>query len=145
MSKVHPMTQADLPRIAELEQLCFEDAWPEESFAFELEENPFSHPLVFEEEGKIIGYAILWIMFEQAQRANIGIDPACRKNGYGQTLLQACIDQAKEAGCETFSLEVRESNTPARNLYEKAGFVFLHRAKGYYANGEDALVMAIGL
>lgn len=52
MSKVRPMTQADLPRIAELEQLCFEDARPEESFAFELEENPFSHPLVFEEEGK---------------------------------------------------------------------------------------------
>jgi len=39
-------------------------------------------------------------------------------------------------------LEVRVSNHPAVNLYEKLGFTNVNRKLGYYMDGEDALVMA---
>jgi len=39
-------------------------------------------------------------------------------------------------------LEVRVSNTPAINLYSKLGFMIVKIMKGYYADGEDAYVMA---
>ena len=100
---------------------------------------------VLEEDGQIIGYAIFWIMFEQAQLASIAIDPAFRQRHYGRQLLDTAIDQAKQAGCELFSLEVRVGNLPAKTMYEKRGFVGLHTSKHYYSDGEDALVMGLGL
>ena len=39
-------------------------------------------------------------------------------------------------------LEVRESNTPAVELYTKLGFEIARTARNYYADGEDAYVMA---
>jgi len=39
-------------------------------------------------------------------------------------------------------LEVRGSNLPAVSLYRKMGFEVMRTIRGYYADGEDAYVMA---
>lgn len=142
---IRPMTQEDLDQIEALEQASFKEAWSRGAFENELSQNPYSHQIVLEEEGKIIGYAIYWIMFEQAQLASIAVDPAFRRKHYGQLLLDTAIDQAQKKGVELFSLEVRVGNTPAKTMYEKRGFVGLHTSKHYYSDGEDALVMGLGL
>lgn len=142
---IRKMDWKDLDRIEQLEKDSFKEAWSRESFENELSQNPYSHQIVLEEDGQIIGYAIFWIMFEQAQLASIAIDPAFRQRHYGRQLLDTAIDQAKEAGCELFSLEVRVGNLPAKTMYEKRGFVGLHTSKHYYSDGEDALVMGLGL
>ena len=42
--------------------------------------------------------------------------------------------------CDRILLEVAETNTPARKLYESFGFNVIHRRKNYYADS-DALIM----
>ena len=142
---IRPMTQADLDAICSLEAASFKEAWSRDSFEYELTKNPYSHAIVLEEDGQIIGYAIFWIMFEQAQLASIAIDPAFRRQHKGSLLLEEAIRQAMDAGCELFTLEVRVSNTPAKTLYENHGFTEIHRSKHYYSDGEDALVMGLGI
>lgn len=132
----------DLDRIAELEKVLFADSpWPWKEFEHELHENPFAILLVDEEEGKVVGYLDYWILYEQAQIATIGVDPEYQNRGIGSALLSYAEKDAADQGCETFSLEVRVSNAPARHLYEKHGFIQVNIRKGYYENGEDAYLM----
>ncbi|MDD6367403.1 MAG: ribosomal protein S18-alanine N-acetyltransferase [Stecheria intestinalis] len=132
----------DLDRIAELENVLFADSpWPWKEFEHELHENPFAILLVDEEEGKVVGYLDYWILYEQAQVATIGVDPEYQNRGIGSALLSYAEKDAADQGCETFSLEVRVSNAPARHLYEKHGFIQVNIRKGYYENGEDAYLM----
>ena len=48
-------------------------------------------------------------------------------------------------GARSVKLEVRESNEPARGLYEKFGFEYLRTLPKYYADGEDAYVLVASL
>lgn len=138
---LRPMERADLEAVEMIEQQSFDDCWSRESFEFEIVGNEFSHPMVLEQEGKIIGFLVYWVMFEQAQIANIAISPAFRGQGLGHVLMEYALQAAKKLGAETFTLEVRPSNEKAKHLYETHGFTFLHRVKSYYSDGEDALVL----
>jgi ribosomal-protein-alanine N-acetyltransferase len=56
--------------------------------------------------------------------------------------MEGLIDLAKKNGITSMTLEVRESNLVAQNLYKKFGFKVLGRREGYYQdNNEDAIVM----
>ena len=92
----------------------------------------------------MIGYAHLWITFEQAQLANIAIAPQYRKQNKGSILLKHLIEIARAQECETMTLEVRKSNQAAIALYEKFGFSPINVVKRYYSDGEDAILMGIG-
>jgi ribosomal-protein-alanine N-acetyltransferase len=72
---------------------------------------------------------------------NIVVAPSARWNGLGTRLLRALFASAIETNSESVFLEVRESNTPARALYERAGFHQTGRRKSYYPNPlEDAVL-----
>ena len=56
--------------------------------------------------------------------------------------MDTMADFAAENKVSAVSLEVRESNRPARNLYESYGFAAEAVRKGYYRNpSEDAVIM----
>ena len=56
--------------------------------------------------------------------------------------MKKIIDDCYENKAKYITLEVRVSNIPAINLYEKFGFKSLGVRKGYYQNNnEDALIM----
>jgi len=61
-----------------------------------------------------------------------------RRMGVGTRLVQEAIAQC--AG-RSLLLEVRLSNVGAQEFYLALGFNFIGRAKGYYNDGEDALLM----
>jgi ribosomal protein S18 acetylase RimI-like enzyme len=50
------------------------------------------------------------------------VDPRLRRTGIGHELLVAVFDWAREHGARHAGLRVRAANTPARILYERAGF-----------------------
>ncbi len=139
---IRRMEERDLKRITELEEELFPaDPWQENNFLYEMNENPYARLSVYEEDGKIAGYSDLWIMFEQAQIANLAVAEGCQGRGIGRALMAHCLREAEEAGCEIISLEVRVSNARAISLYQKSGFIRTAVRKGYYENGEDADLM----
>lgn len=139
------MKHEDLAIISELESQCFIEPWNEEDCRRELDENPFSNGWVLKEENQILAYAFLWETFEMAQLARIGVQPNLRKQGLAKELMNHLCKRAKEAQCEFMTLEVRQSNTPAIRLYEGCDFIQVNVSKGYYPDGEDAIVMTKAL
>lgn len=77
---------------------------------------------------------------------NIVVCQAARRKGLGLRLLDTLLTNAKETNSAPMFLEVRESNTAARGLYQKAGFRETGRRKSYYTNPtEDAILYARNL
>lgn len=138
---IRKAADTDLIRLCRMEEELFPShPWKNKEFMYELHENPYSSVYVYDEDG-IKGYVILWIMYEQAEIANIGVDPVSQNQHIGTELLTYCIKKAVKSACENMSLEVRISNLPAIHLYEKAGFIKINIRKKYYEDGEDAFLM----
>ncbi len=54
----------------------------------------------------------------------LAVDPECRGQGYGQSLLSRLEDIARESECSRIEFVVVARNTPAINLYKAAGYEF---------------------
>ena len=90
----------------------------------------------------IAGFLGTWYMEDQAHIVSVGVRSACRGSGIGELLLISAIEQAMARGSRVVTLELRASNTVARNLYGKYGFTERGIRKAYYAdNREDAIIM----
>ena len=137
--QIRRMTENDLGIITHLEQLLFEDPWQRKSFEFELNRNRYSICLVLEDKGRIIGYAIVWKIYEEFHIANFAIHPDFQGQKLGTYFLEQLLQYSGNARYAL--LEVRESNLPARHLYKKFGFKTIMKRHYYYRNGETALVM----
>lgn len=93
-------------------------------------------------QGQLIGFAGMWMAFDEAHVTTIGVDPAYRGNGLGELLFLCMVDEAMARGALWLTLEVRVSNLQAQALYRKYGFTVHGTRKRYYSdNGEDALIM----
>ena len=143
---IRKMTIEDVPKVHEIELATFPSPWTLDSFYYEMEQNQFSHYLVAEVDGEIIGFCGLWLVIDAAQITNVAVLEKMRGRKIGQALMLEAMRIAKESGMEVVSLEVRVSNEVAQNLYRKLKFKDGGIRKGYYAdNNEDALVMWVNL
>ena len=94
------------------------------------------------DHGTIVGFAGMWLAFDEAHVTTIGIDPRHRGHGLGELLLLCMFDEAMIRRANWLTLEVRVSNTAAQALYRKYGFTTHGTRKRYYSdNNEDALIM----
>ena len=136
------MQDADLEQVLAVERASFPSPWREEHFMHEMHHNPFAVTRVLRKEGRVLGYACLWLLHGELKINNIAIHPAYRRRGLGQWLLGRLLDLGRQSACHKASLEVRASNEEALALYRRNGFVPVGRRKNYYQlEGEDAILM----
>ena len=91
---------------------------------------------------RVVGYAGLWLMVNEAHITTIAVAPEYQGRGLGEFLLLALIDRALEINALCLTLEVRVSNHVAQTLYRKYTFRETGLRKRYYSdNGEDAHIM----
>lgn len=140
--QIEEMTVDDIDDIMEIEKQTFSSRWPRSIYYAEIVENPFAHYYTIKYDGKIVGYAGIWLMKEGAQVTNIAISPDYQGKKLGEKLFSFIFQKALNFGCDNLSLEVRKSNVVAQNLYKKFGLVPAGIRKGYYTdNNEDAILM----
>ncbi len=132
----------DVSAIAELENKCFDTPWSRESLEKDINENDLAHYILCEVEGEPAGYAGIWFIGDEGHINNVCISPQYRRKGLASALIARLIEICKEQGVFKMTLEVRKSNQPAIELYEKHGFQEVGvRPKYYQDNGEDAVIM----
>jgi len=94
------------------------------------------------EDGKLLGWAGLFTLYETAQILTVGVVPAAQRRGIGTELVHVLEAEARNRKAIELLLEVRVDNEPAKALYAREGFAELGRRKGYYDNGRvDAITM----
>lgn len=72
---------------------------------------------------------------------NIVVATEFLRQGIADRLMQALIEQAEALATSRILLEVRESNRPARRLYQKHAFGEVGRRRNYYNHPlEDAIL-----
>ena len=74
---------------------------------------------------------------------SLGVLKEYRRRGIASALLAISMDRMFLKGCTEVFLEVRVSNIPAQRLYRKFNYRVVARVPSYYADGEDAYVMAV--
>lgn len=136
------MTLLDVPAVHRLEEAIFSMPWSEKDFVYEMTENKVARYLVIEETGDIKAFAGAHIILDQAHVTNIAVRQDCRGRGLGRMITYALMQYASNLGAEYLTLEVRQSNVTAQNLYKSLGFVKVNVRKRYYEDtGEDAWLM----
>ena len=135
------MNESHVRQIAELERLCFNDPWSENSIASELN-NKLSLWLVALEDDKVVGYVGSQTVLGETDMMNVAVHPDYRKQGIGTGLIVGLIGELEKRGSHSLMLEVRVSNESAISVYQKLGFTEVGRRKNYYRNPkEDALIL----
>jgi len=91
--------------------------------------------------GRIAGFVVVRsVMPGESEVLSLVVDPAVRRRGFGAHLMREVLGPSPE----TWYLEVREANWPARNLYKKLGFEEVGVRPSYYQDtGETAVVMRL--
>ncbi len=138
---IQPMAEADLDEVLAVERNSFPSAWSRGSYERELR-NDNSFYFVAQHSGKLVGYAGMWVIFEEAHVTTIAVKSECRRRGLGKRLLSLLIDFARARNAARLTLEVREGNEAAVALYEQFGFERKGLLPNYYGDtGEDGIVM----
>jgi [ribosomal protein S18]-alanine N-acetyltransferase len=134
---------ADLEPILALEANAFTNPWPREMLARELAESPASRMYVLSTpERAAAGFCLCWLVIDELHINTVAVDGALRRQGLATRLIRHVIADAVRCGARRATLEVRRSNTAARALYERLGFVVCAERPRYYSNpDEDALIL----
>lgn len=141
-ARIRTMLPTDIDGVLQVELNCFAVPWSRVAFENEINDNDLAHYLVIEAGDRIIGYAGMWMILDEAHVTNIAVISGDRRQGLGERLLLALIGQARQLGAVSMTLEVRPSNTAAQVLYRKLGFENRGIRRQYYSDTkEDAIIM----
>jgi ribosomal-protein-alanine N-acetyltransferase len=140
--RIEPMGFDDIADVQRIEQASFTSPWPPQAYRSELESNRLASYLVARIGDRVVGYAGVWMMVDEAHITTFAVHPGWRRRRVGERLLLAVLDLATDRRAREATLEVRLSNLAARRLYEKYGFGPVGLRPNYYSDDhEDALIM----
>ena len=134
---IRPANLGDLPSIVNLENECAEDAYSPELIKQSLSDfNTLTLIAVSGED--VLAYVSASVLVDESDMLKIVVKQKFRRMGVGIQLLNELKIELKKRGVDFVFLEVRESNDPAKRLYEKFGFVKISKRQKYYSDGENA-------
>jgi ribosomal-protein-alanine N-acetyltransferase len=150
--KIRSPTIADLEDIVHINRVCLPENYPVAYF-IELIKSWKDTSCVAELNGKVVGYILLRIESsastpwkprskKKGHIISVAVLPEARRRGIGTEMMGFVMDkvEANDTIVE-ITLEVRQSNLAAINLYRQLKFVSSKILNHYYSDGEDAVLM----
>ena len=89
---------------------------------------------------RLIAVACGWLVVDELQISTVAVAPDQRRHGHGKQVLMALLETACGRGAASATLEVSAANRAANALYGRCGFITKGIRRGYYRNGDDALI-----
>jgi ribosomal-protein-alanine N-acetyltransferase len=142
----------DLERVMHINRVCLPENYTTFFFMNLYQRFPETF-IVAEENGEVVGYTMCRIetgipsfkllgITRKGHVISIAVLPEHQRDGIGYGLMREAMQAMVNYKAKECYLEVRASNVPAVELYRKMGFEVARTIRGYYADGEDAYVMA---
>lgn len=137
--EINPLGRSDADEAFLIEKSHFTNPFGLDDL-IEYSRNGFS--FAARDSGRVIGYILGEKVLDECQIMKVAVSKEHLRKGIGRALVRALIDLCTRSGVKKMFLEVRASNSPAADLYEKLGFSRVSVRKGYYRDPtEDAVVM----
>lgn len=138
--KICFLSKSDVDKIVELNGSGFSDGWSRESLLKAFDGGRLF--VIGAVKERLVGVVYCSYTQFDGDIEGICVHPDYRRQGIAKTLMEEAEKQFILNGAEKIFLEVRKSNAGAINLYLGAGYSKISVRKNYYADGEDAVVMA---
>ena len=151
---IRPAAAADIPALLALERESATAAhWTEQQYNHLLQSHDAGVKtlvLIAREDSPdpvpsapphFLGFLVARHLAPEWELENVLVVSTARRSGIGMQLLDALLLRARETNSDSVFLEVRESNSSARALYEKSGFELTGRRKSYYKSPEEDAVL----
>lgn len=132
----------DLEALLAIHRSAFPRPWTSATLREELE-RPDRAWVVVELAGVVVGYGGVADLAGEAHVLSLAVADGHRRHGHARHIVAELLGAASERfGARRATLEVRESNLAARELYRHCGFVEAGVRPGYYrGDGEGAVVL----
>ncbi|MHA2171268.1 MAG: GNAT family N-acetyltransferase [Candidatus Kariarchaeaceae archaeon] len=147
---------SDLEDIVHINRICLPENYPVAYF-IELIKSWHETSRVAIVNNKLVGYNIVRIerssispwrprMKSKGHIISVAVLPEYRRRGIGTQLIDEVLETLKTLNNITkVTLEVRETNTSAINLYKELNFISAKVLSRYYSDGENALLMELSI
>ena len=133
------LQSADLTQVLELDQRALGGLWSEAQWRTELADP--RRPGVGLRQGEVLqALACGWLVVDELHITAVAVDPGVRRCGLGTQALEGLLLEARRQGAVRATLEVAAGNPAALGLYARLGFATAGIRRGYYRNGDDALI-----
>lgn len=133
--------KGELKKVSIIESESIKEPWSKKAIE-EFYECNINKVLVALSDGEICGYITFSCVLDEIQIANIAVSNQYRRKKIASKMLDFLMSFATDNSYSTITLEVRESNDPARLLYNKFGFEIVGIRKNYYSSpSENAILM----
>lgn len=150
--KLRRFKPSDIEKVMQINRECLPENYTTLFFMNVYKRFPEAF-IVAEADEKIVGYIMCRIetgiptfkllgITKKGHVISIAVLPSHHRQGIGYALIKEATHAMREYNAKECYLEVRESNLPAVTLYKKLGFEIARTIRNYYADGEDAYLMA---
>lgn len=142
VARLRAADAGDLDALLTIHRSAFARPWTPATFREELARDDRAW-LVTEVDGSVIGYGGVADLAGEAHVLSLAVAVEHRRQGHARHLVGELLEAASERfGARRATLEVRESNVAARELYRRSGFTEAGVRPGYYGDdGEAAVVL----
>src|SRR2546428_8684825 len=142
--RIRPARAADVPAVAAIEREVFADPWSANDFR-----ECVAGGVLFSVAtagAAVVGYVVAHHAADEGEILNLGVTPGHRRRGVGHELVRHVLGELARRTVKVAFLEVRESNTAARRLYQGLGFVGVgRRRRDYRRPTEDGVTLRVTL
>lgn len=143
--RVRAAAMTDVPGLAAIERACFGREAAEDLLAAELTRG-WARVRVAELPGDgLAAFIDGWLVADEFEVHFVATRPEWQRRGLGALLLDHLLAEVFAEGARSAVLEVRRDNAAAQALYRSRRFEVAAERRGYYDDGEDALVMRCAL
>ncbi len=149
---LRPFKPGDLEKVISINRVCLPENYSHYFFMDIYDRYPATF-IVAEQEQNIIGYIMcrietgfsnfgLFGISKKGHVVSVAVLPAHQRKGIGSGLIKEATKNMRSYRAKECYLEVRVSDVPAVKMYKNLEFQVIRTKRGYYADGEDAYVMA---
>ncbi len=138
---IRPAGVADIPRLLDIENRCFEtDRLSRRNFHYLLTK-AHAHTVLEEDRQGVRGYAMALFnrAISSARLYSIAVDPGRQRSGVAGRLLDAVEKYVLSLDMISMRLEIRADNLASQNFFKKRGYRKFGVVADYYEDHEQAL------
>lgn len=132
----------DLTEVCEIENASFPNPWSREDFQH-CRRQPDCIAMVAEHARQIVGFVFYALHPGQLRILDIAVDPSCRRQRVGTTLVERMVSRLAQQGRERVVAETRETNLGAQCFYRSLGFRVADQTSLRYEDTDEACYVMV--